>query len=273
MKAPTLSGPLKESWERRLHAYGDSPRAVLMKGVPDCVNLTIDRWHRDVLHYALREWDGLSGALLDIGCGYGRLGGEAIAMGAKTLVGLDFSLGFCGRFASRHGIAVCGDVLHLPFGNGSFNGAYAVTALMYLDAAKAREALQALDACVVHGGRVLLLEPGAEFNTFVRWLLRRKTNDPLARPGFTEDEFHRAIVPATWSAIATGSNVGMTTLFPLLLALARIPPLYRLVERLALRLDRPTQGRKPRRYRHVIYRWALYERQSPSGRGLRSTQT
>jgi SAM-dependent methyltransferase len=255
--SPRRNG-LQDEWHVRQQRLGDAPRAVLMKGVPDRVNATIDRWHRDVLRFAFAQWSGLAGPLLDIGCGYGRLGAEAKQLGAETVVGLDFSPGFCRRFAERHGWAVRGDLQNLPFATDTFSGAYAVTSLMYLDASSARDALRALDDRIQPGGRILLLEPGAEFTRVTRSILRRKAADALARTGFEVMEF-RNLAPARWRPIASGSNDAMTFLFPLLLLTARFPRLHSAIERLVLHVDRPRAAGRRRRGRYAIYRWALYE--------------
>jgi len=271
---PDPGRALQQGWEDRQESLGDSPRAVLMKGVPDVVNLTIDRWHRRVLRAAFGGTHALSGRVLDIGCGYGRLADEMASMGAQQVVGLDFSPAFCRHFARRHGPAACGDLLHLPFAPTTFTAAYAVTCLMYLDAMQTREALRRLDECLVSGARVLLLEPGAEFNSLVRSLPGRRQRDRLARPGFTLEQFARQLAPSHWRPVASGSNTGMTVLFPLLLLCTRWSSLYSLVERLALRLDRPRASRKAAGGRYAIYRWTVYEcvAGGPGG-DLRNTQT
>ncbi|MFL6592996.1 MAG: class I SAM-dependent methyltransferase [Luteimonas sp.] len=248
---------LQRDWEGRLEALGATPRAVLMKGVPDRVNGTIDRWHRSLLRVAFSSWPGTTGRLLDVGCGYGRLAGEARACGARELVGVDFSAGFARHFARQHGSAVCANLARLPFADDSFSGAYVVTALMYLDAPDAREALVSLDRCCSASARFLLIEPGAEFNRLARRLLRRQAAAGLTRPGFTAEEFD-ALAPASWHRIASGASRWFTVLFPLLVITSRWQPVYALLERVALRLDRGRPDAR-RRSRYSIYRWAIYE--------------
>ncbi|MEO6065488.1 MAG: class I SAM-dependent methyltransferase [Lysobacterales bacterium] len=274
MKHDPGAKALREGWNRRQEEFGDAPRAVLMKGVPDAVNLTIDRWHRQVLRFAFGSWQGHSEPVLDVGCGYGRLGNEALAIGMQALVGIDFSPAFCRRFATACGPAVCGDISQLSFSTNAFAGAYVVTALMYLDVDRAGAAMRSLDACLAAGARVLVLEPGAEFNGLVRSLLRHKQDDSLARPGFTSAEFKTGLVPANWRKLYSGANAWMTLLFPLLLIADRRPRLYAAIERFVLRLDRPVAGRSVFMGRYALYRWAVYESGADSGEpGLRSTQT
>ncbi len=274
MKHDPSAKALREGWNRRQEEFGDAPRAVLMKGVPDAVNLTIDRWHRQVLRFAFGSWQHRAEPVLDVGCGYGRLGSEALTMEMQSLVGIDFSPAFCRRFAASCGPAVCGDISQLPFSTNAFAGAYVVTALMYLDVNRAGAAMRSLDACLVSGARVLVLEPGAEFNGLVRSLLRHKQHDGLARPGFTSAEFKAGLVPANWRKLYSGANAWMTLLFPLLLIAGRRPRFYAAIERFVLRLDRPMTARSGFVGRYALYRWAVYETGAGAGEpGLRSTQT
>jgi SAM-dependent methyltransferase len=196
--------------------------------------------------------------MLDVGCGYGRLADEARACGVEELVGVDFSTGFARHFSLNHGAGVCSDLTRLPFVDDAFSGAYVVTALMYLDGTDARSALLSLSRCVAPPGRILLIEPGAEFNHLVRRLLRRKAEGRLVRPGFTALEFEQ-LAPASWRCVASGSNRWMTLLFPLLAIAARMPRLYACIERIALKLDRPHMGTMRAKGRLSIYRWAVYE--------------
>lgn len=252
--------PAQDDWERRQHDLGDVPRAVLMKGVPDALNDSIDCWHRTVLRMALEGRTKGSAPMLDLGCGYGRLAAQARSIGIDSIIGVDFSIGFCRCFAAAHGAAVRADAGRLPFAKNAFGNAYAITVLMYLRTPEAREALQSLDACLAPGARVLLLEPGAEFNRVARFFLRHKRNEPLARPGFTDTEFHTTLIPAGWQRIGRGANPWMTLALPLLIATSRMPRLYRAIAAAVLYLDRP-RLRDPGRYfsRYALYRWAVYE--------------
>jgi SAM-dependent methyltransferase len=258
MKPNPRTNASQRSWAEREHSLGLTPRAVLMKGAPEHVNATIDRWHRDVLAAAFPEASRIAGRLLDVGWGSGRLAVEMKARGVRDVVGVDFLPAFCQHFSQGYGPAVCADLEHLPFGDSSFAGAYAITSLMYLDDARARKALVSIDRCVAPGGRIVLLEPGAEFNRLVRALLGRRESDALTRPGFGRSEFLR-LAPARWRLVGTGSNRWMTLLFPLLTVAARMPRLYACIERIALKLDRPHMGTIRARGRLSIYRWAVYE--------------
>jgi len=131
---------------------------------------------------------------------------------------------------------------------------------MYLDVERARDALFSLDRCVASGARILLLEPGAEFNRSARLLLRRKRSEPLARPGFTRSEFDDGIVPPAWRRLASGSNAWTTALLPMLILWNRFEGISRGIGALCAYLDRPRSGDQLKFLgRYALHRWAVYE--------------
>ena len=261
MTPANKSSHVREEWIERQRELGKQPRAVLMKGLHARINCTIDRWHRKVLRAAFAP-QGTSNTLpcLDLGCGYGRLANEASALGLTPVVGIDFARGFCSDFRRDHGMAVCGDIALLPFAEGSFSSAYSVTSYMYLPIADAHRAAADLDRCLAIGARVLVVEPGREFNSLVRSILRRKRNESLAMPGFTLGEFQDELVPGNWRLTGSGSSRWMTVLLPLLMMTSGLPAVYRQVERLALWLDTPQLGKKGGLSTVTMYRWAAYEK-------------
>lgn len=246
--------------------HGNAPRAVLMKGLHPLINGTIDLWHRAVLRAAFVAGNASAAGkpTLDVGCGYGRLAGTAGECGLNPVVGMDFTEAFCSDFRRNHGDAVCGELSHLPFRDGSFRAAYAVTALMYLDLRKAVEALREIDRCLVPDSSVLLVEPSFEFNRMVRTLLRKKGSESLARPGFSLSEMTQEFSIDGWTPVALGGSTWLTLSLPLLVVCAKLPFVYRQLEALVLALDRPGRNPSLRRTKLAMYRWILF-RKGPVG--------
>lgn len=253
---------VRSEWVNRQREHGNRPRAVLMKGLPAPVNDLIDAWHRAIMRAAFPGAAGQSRErpALDIGCGYGRLADQALLCGLDPLVGIDFAHGFCADFERNYGPSVCGDLACLPFADGAFADAYAVTALMYLPFEQARRAVLEIDRCSAPGARILLVEPSREFNSLVRTVLRRKRSESLAMPGFSRKEFTRGIVPSGWITVSCGSCNALTALLPLLMATSRWPAIYNPLARLALLLDTPKSGKVSRPARVSMYRWAVYRK-------------
>lgn len=252
----------RADWIARQQQQGNSPRAVLMKGLHPSINGTIDAWHRLVLRHVFSQVPTGHANLptLDLGCGYGRLAGEAESCGQSPVIGIDFAHKFCVDFQRGGRSAVCGELCKLPFQSASFKSAYSVTALMYLTLAEARSALLDLNRCLIPGARILLLEPSFEFNSLVRSVLRKKRTETLARPGLTEAEMHKDLVPAQWRPVAAGGCAGLTALLPLLLITARFPALYRRIADAALRLSSPGSSLHVGRSKFAMYRWVAYEK-------------
>lgn len=255
---------VRHGWETRQREHGNAPRAVLMKGLHPLINESIDRWHRDVVQAVFPvSGSGPDNIVLDVGCGFGRLADEVSRKGYAPL-GIDFTLQFCVGFASAHGAAVCGDQAALPFGDGVFRGAYSVTSLMYLDPAAVRKALAELDRCLLPGGLVLILEPAQEFNRIVRSVLRKKSAEDLAMPGFTREQMHD-ILPGGWSVVAGGDCRWLTLALPLLAATTRWPGAYRRAAALARRLDRPSPSGGASGRRFTMYRWVACRKSNEQG--------
>jgi SAM-dependent methyltransferase len=274
------SNKLRNEWTDRQRTYGNSPRAVLPKGLHPRVNELIDAWHRDLLRFAFSARHGVCDGLptLDLGCGYGRLASEAVTLPLGVVVGIDFALGFCRKFQDDYGRAVCGDIVRLPFVDGAFGAAYVVTALMYLPMVQAQQALSEIDRCIAPGTRILLVEPSAEFNRVAHSLTPGKSQAGLAMPGFGARHFERELAPATWTRVATGSSVWFTLALPLLALTARSPAIFGRLRDVILRLDRPgATVRDGWLARFALHRWTVFEKPSVPSRpssstGLRRTQ-
>ncbi len=268
MNRPDTNQQLRSEWIERQRVHGKQSRAVLMKGLHPLLNDTIDRWHKAVLRAAFAPSQALTQSqpslatldrALDVGCGYGRLAGVAADCGLAP-VGIDFAPRFCVDFAADHGPAVCAELSRLPFADGVFAHAYAVTALMYLDGDTAAAALREIDRCMQPGARILVLEPSREFNVAVRSVLRRKRHETLTMPGFSLEQVRAELAPAHWRPRAAGCARWMTLMLPLLAVCTRVPSLYRRLSAMAEWLDRPRPGRAVACGRLVLYRWVVYEK-------------
>ena len=251
---------IREDWQDRQRREGNVPRAVLMKGLHDSINAVIDRWHRAVLARAFAPVSSCATSCLDLGCGYGRLADSARELGLDPLFGLDFSKAFCSEFSRNHGPAVCASVTGLPFKPGSLNGAYAITALMYLPTDRAAEAMGQLDRCLHPGSRVLLLEPSREFNALARRLFPGKRDETLAVPGFSKGEFFGTLPPDHWSPIARGACPCLTLALPAMMVLQRLSLPFRWLAAAALALDRLFVRFHVSHWFLAMYRWAIYEK-------------
>lgn len=252
---------LQSDWAARQVELGNVPQAVLLRNLPSGVNGLLDRWHRALLRWSLaplapapETW------IADLGCGYGRMAGEAAQMGFANVIGLDYEAGFCRQYQRDRGLAVRGSIAQPPFAASSLSAAYSITALMYVGVDHAAEGLRSIDASLRPGARVLLLEAGSEFNGLSRVVLRRKRTQSLAVSGFSHAELHR-ILPNGWRKVATGGNSAATLLLPLLLLTRRWPRMFDALSEMAMRMDRPRPGFHDRGWRRMcLHRWILCEK-------------
>lgn len=262
-RSPDPQQHLKQSWSQRQRALGNVPQAVLLKNLPVTVNALIDRWHRSVLHWILKEDGDLAEWLLDLGCGYGRMTSTAREAGYSNIIGIDSEPGFCRQYQHDFGYAIRGSIAELPLRAATVGTAYAITAYMYLPPERMRSALKALDACLVPGARVLMLEPGSEFNQLLRSLLPGKRREQLAVPGFSVRQMLVELPPEEWRIIDAGCNLWTTLLLPLLILSARSATITRALNALASRLDAPCSRRRVKGlYRFALHRWVLFEKTS-----------
>jgi len=106
-------------------------------------------------------------ALLDLGCGAGKLALYASSKGAET-AGLDVSPFFLPR-AAREVDLVLGDLRRLPFRKGSFPRAYSLDVLEHLDETGVREVLLEARRSVGEGGRVFVYTHAMESSGLARF--------------------------------------------------------------------------------------------------------
>lgn len=259
--ADDMENRLQVDWTERQRIFGNAPQAVLLRNLPARVNDLLDEWHRTILCWSLAPVAArLSGYVVDLGCGYGRLANEALQMGFPQIVGLDYEAGFCRRFFLDYGFAVRGSITRPPFSAETLSAAYSVTALMYVHPQHAANGMLELDNSLKPGARILLLEAGAGFNKVARIIFRRKRMQALAVNGFSRNDLESIVAPE-WKRIASGSNAVMTCLLPLLLLLNRWPRIFARVSRVALWFDQPRIGLRDHGWRRFcLHRWILCEK-------------
>lgn len=108
--------------------------------------------------------------LLDVGCGTGIFTGSVLASGAQV-IGLDISIPMLTKAASRLRKAqfapLAGNMLTLPFANGSFDKVYSMTALEFVD--NAQSAFAELQRVTRTGGTIVV----TTLNRLSPWSERR----------------------------------------------------------------------------------------------------
>lgn len=138
--------------------------------------------------------------LLDVGCGTGIFTREVFSAARCTVVGVDISLPMLARGEAKSSgnqfFPVAGDMLRLPFADNSFCRVYSMTALEFVD--DARAAIYELQRVCRPGGTIVL----TTLNSRSPWATRRKRKGEeghtlFSRIFFRSPQELAAMVPVT----------------------------------------------------------------------------
>lgn len=124
--------------------------------------------------------------ILDAGCGSGVFSGDLISAGCEVF-GLDLSLPMLIRSAEKHaGTSLClsqGRLEHLPFANNAFHKTVSITAIEFIE--DARAVLQELFRVTRPGGIIVV----GTLNSSGPWAERRKISGKQGHPIFQKVHF------------------------------------------------------------------------------------
>lgn len=154
----------KEYWtnlaERYGHEDGKALAPVLHPGAPDWFNLRIHELQERAWRHALSLCTLPKGAsVLDVGCGTGRWV-RRYAQDGYSPVGLDGSLSMLKRASELGTLAplLAARLQSLPFRDGAFDCAQAITVIQHIPAPEQQQALEELVRVIRPGGYLILLE-------------------------------------------------------------------------------------------------------------------
>ena len=163
----------KDAWSKRQERYGNTPRSVLYKGLPDSLNQRLHRLH---VEFILKSLPRDATSMLDVGCGYGRISGEIL----RTRIGMEIhGVELCPAFAKKfnEGIGPCFIGLLEDFvPERGFDVVLMVTILMYQNRSDLPDLLMKYWNAVSEGGSLICIEPYE--NVLVR---RRQRQNERAR--------------------------------------------------------------------------------------------
>lgn len=152
---------IEKFWEKRSCMFGDSIAGVLIKSVPEAVNLHLHNWMLKQIESVIPK--NYTGKILDLGCGYGRLSGPLLEKFPQTTAfGVDLSKTYVDLYNQNlnpRGKACKGNILKLPFENDYFDTVFMVTTLMYLLSIKDQEkAIREIFRVLKSGGNFVIIE-------------------------------------------------------------------------------------------------------------------
>jgi SAM-dependent methyltransferase len=180
---------IREEWEKRALRDGDQLYGVLPRNLPKAANQYLHEQHFKVINVHLLSELPRNSKILDIGCGYGRIS-QAILRERPDLriTGMDFSFPYCQLYQQHVKESVfCADINQLPLKAETFDAILVVTVLMYVPTATQNEVVIQLSRLLKPKGRLLLIEPGAEFLKLAGLL--RPSQEATGGSGLTSQHF------------------------------------------------------------------------------------
>ena len=245
----------REAWEQRAAIWGENPRGVLLRNLPEELNAAVASWHEWIVQTIMAPMIRGAGRVVDVGAGYGRVSSALQATRPDLLIfGCDLSLTYCRLYRRPNRAVICADLTQCPWGSEIWDGLVAVTALMYVEGSEMVRTSESLLRSLKPGGVMLIIDPGKEVLDFLAFC--GGTRSPTGGEGFCKAEYRGLLQKRGFSVVAAGSNVFFTLLAPLMLTLKRIPMAVRFLSGVSGYLDR----RFGRYARFALHRWIVVRR-------------
>jgi SAM-dependent methyltransferase len=231
---------LRKRWEERASTYQSAPVGVLYRGLSPAMNDYVHRFHLNCLSTELLERLPKGARLLDLGCGYGRIGMAVRAQRPDIeIVGCDVALAYCRLY--RVNLAtetVCGDLETLPFQAGTFDAVLAVTTLMYLPPARREAVVRVVLELLRSGGLAMFIEPAQEVLALMARLRPGAARETTGGSGYRRSELVAITRMAGCARLSSGGMPVFTLALPVLVMLDRWPALQRPLLAVLRQLDR-----------------------------------
>lgn len=223
---------IEEFWEKRSLKFGSNIVGVLIKSVPEVVNLYLHYWMLEKIETIIPENCKIK--ILDLGCGYGRLSNPLLIKFPKvTVFGIDLSQTYVDIYNQNlnpRGKAYKGDILKLPFNGNCFNIVFIVTTLMYLLSVEDQQkAIEEIFRVLKPGGKFAIIERSPlGYSIFTLGgivnKVRGKTHSEIPAVSFNPNFLGRMIKKAGGEIENFQGIPSFTIFFPLIMIFSKINP-------------------------------------------------
>lgn len=248
---------LRDKWEKRAGQYQDRIRGVLYRGLPDSINEIIDHWHSAVVRECVGKLLSDGARIVDLGSGYGRMS-DVIQQSKpdSTMVGVDFSYKYCQSYADRHGYAVCADIRNLPFIFNQWDGALAITSLMYIDHHQCKTTICEIINTLKPGGVALFIDPGSEIIKIIRLFSNETRKNVTGGDGFSQLSYIDLFDIENCVVVDKGCNMIFTIFLPFLVLISNMPMVISFFSKIIVKSDMLIKGY----FKYSLHRWILVRR-------------
>lgn len=221
---------ITEFWSERSRKFGSRMEGVLLKSVPENINLYLNNWMFEQVKGMVKKDSNFR--VLDIGCGYGRLSEPLIkSFPGMQIFGVDIAQNYVDLYnknLSPSGKAFKADSRKLPFKDNFFDAVCVVTSLMYLATKEDHQkAVKEMLRVLKPGGKILVLERsflGYKIFTLGGIIdkLRGKKNLEIPAVSFSP-KYLSAIIRKYGGSVGSLSGIPLfTVMFPVILVLSLI---------------------------------------------------
>lgn len=258
MKTDNHQINLRTLWEERAKEKKDSFNSVLFQGLPDFLNHHIHNYHWYVINKYFLPQIPKGSIVLDLGCGYGRIGKLITATRPDLkLFGADFSFTYCMMCNKDTNMNVtCANIMCLPFKDNSFEAIIGITSLMYIPVDSRSEVMQTLFRLLKPGGKGLFIDPGQEFMDLISFLKPSTRHLSTGGDGFTLNHYKLLGDLGESVLLRHGGLPFFSISIPLLYLLRGVTGLNKLLLVMVDRMDRIFYKLD----RFSIHRWILIEK-------------
>jgi len=252
---------LRADWERRAIDKGSSYSGVLFRNLPDILNYYLHERHILIVLTKLLPLLPKHAALLDIGCGYGRISSYIRTFRPDIkLIGVDFAFPYCKQYFNNVGFTpVCADFSRPPFTQFCVDGLIAVTALMYVSPSDREKVITVLVNLLKPKGVALFIDSGKEFFKVASIIKSCDAKSSTSGTGFILKEYNRLGKSTLTEIVDCGGFTGFSLLLPILhLFRAQLKVMKHLLK-LSTAIDE-SLGHWRCWQRFALHRWMLLKR-------------